>query len=1029
MDTIFGIPADLLLTILAVILAIIVVIVAFFAIRYPLAFRLGIRNIPRRKAQTALIVIGLALSTLIITSALAIGDTVDYSVKSGVYESLGAIDQQINTTRIENQSGFSIGNVAPETTVEEQWFDSGYTEGVAALIDGVTLDASVPVIIQTLPIVNDNSGLSEPAIQVRGLGKISGTGFKEIKGLDTLSNDQVLLNASAASVLDATEGDTLLLVKGIPTPLTVAGMVEDGELAGNGPAILVTLESAQSLFDKQNQLTSIFVSNAGDAETGVKINQDAIKRISTATPGLVVNSIKEDQLEAAASSSEFITTLFITFGTFSIFSGILLIFLIFTVLAAERRSELGMSRAVGLQRADLIRQFVTEGLAYDFLAATIGAVLGVGAALLLANTLTRLLGESSLNIVPRVSVTSILIGFMLGLVITFITVTISAIRISKVNIIAAIRDLKLPVPPRIPQWTLFIRPFIVWRAAVEKAGQGHYREAIRLFLLAGPKAVLSFWGGLFARGPVLIILGYLLAWIGVNIAGQAGVYGLGVSLFLIGLGQLISWIGIPTRWAYSLTGLALILYWALPTREVGALAKLGTNQGDFFISGLFLVGGAIVLFLYNADALLNLFAGIIGRLGRLFPVARVAIAYPVSTKGRTATTLAMFSLIIFTLVSTATITNTFSNFINVESGSGGYDILAQANPFNPISQDDFRNSIADLLDQGSIQEPEELATVIFAPVIAQSPEMEQGANYAINGVDEDFFATQGLELSSIAQGYDNAAEVWEAVEKEAGLVVLDNFSVDRTGDPTYSPREDAFIVSSIKASDTSFDPVKITIEGRDGKPRTFTVIGILSTSPSFYGALMNLNDANELGYTEPNRFFLSLQDGANAQASANAIEGALSESGIQTSLLKEQLQESRSSITSIFYLIQGFIGLGLLIGVAALGVVTIRAVVERRQQIGVLRAIGFQQNMVQGVFLVESLFIAGLGMLIGFGLAITFAYNLYLQVAADQGLPFLPPWATLVGIGLAILIASLLTAWLPARSTSKIVIAEALRYE
>ena len=35
-----------------------------------------------------------------------------------------------------------------------------------------------------------------------------------------------------------------------------------------------------------------------------------------------------DQLEAAATSAEFITTLFVTFGTFSIFSGILLIFLI-----------------------------------------------------------------------------------------------------------------------------------------------------------------------------------------------------------------------------------------------------------------------------------------------------------------------------------------------------------------------------------------------------------------------------------------------------------------------------------------------------------------------------------------------------------------------------------------------------------------------------------------------------------------------------------------------------------------------------
>ncbi|MCO5207494.1 MAG: FtsX-like permease family protein, partial [Anaerolineae bacterium] len=130
-----------------------------------------------------------------------------------------------------------------------------------------------------------------------------------------------------------------------------------------------------------------------------------------------------------------------------------------------------------------------------------------------------------------------------------------------------------------------------------------------------------------------------------------------------------------------------------------------------------------------------------------------------------------------------------------------------------------------------------------------------------------------------------------------------------------------------------------------------------------------------------------------------------------------------------FYLIQGFIGLGLLVGIAALGVITIRAVVERRQQIGVLRAIGFQRSMVQNVFLFEGFFIAAMGTIIGYSLALTFAYNLYLQVASEQGLAFLPPWPTLIAIGVAIFTASLLTAWLPARSTSNIVIAEALRYE
>jgi ABC-type antimicrobial peptide transport system permease subunit len=66
---------------------------------------------------------------------------------------------------------------------------------------------------------------------------------------------------------------------------------------------------------------------------------------------------------------------------------------------------------------------------------------------------------------------------------------------------------------------------------------------------------------------------------------------------------------------------------------------------------------------------------------------------------------------------------------------------------------------------------------------------------------------------------------------------------------------------------------------------------------------------------------------------------------------------------------------------------------------------------------------------IGYGLALTFAYNLYLEVAADQGLEFLPPWSALAAIGVVIVVSSLLTAWLPARATAKVTIAEALRYE
>jgi putative ABC transport system permease protein len=1038
MNEIFGIPANTLMIALLAVTGLVLLVVAFVAWRHPLSFRLGLRNLLRRRSQTALVIGGLALSTMIITSALGIGDTIDYSTKVQVYEDLGGIDIQISTSAVETQAGASFSSGPTQEAAPSDWMPATLGDDVAALVDGTVLDASAPLILQSLPVASNDSNLSEAAVEIRGLGEVTGSGLAVPGGLTDLAQGEVLINTTLAEALDAGIGDTLLLIKGMPSSVEVAGIVADGELAGSRAALLMPLADAQAYFGQPDSLSAVMVSLAGDAETGVNASADAVDLLQSveSVSGLVVSEVKADGVAAAESSAEFITTLFITFGTFSILSGILLIFLIFTVLAAERQSELGISRAVGQQRSDLIRQFVVEGLAYDLIAAVLGTALGVGAALLLAGTITGLLTSGSgLSITPRISMRSMVIGYTLGLVITFFTVTLAAVRISKVNIIAAIRNLNLPKPRRESQWTLFLHPFRVYRQMLREAGQGNYRQALKLFLLAGPKAIWNFWRGLLARGPILIAVGFLFAWVGVNVAGQAGVYGMGVSLFLIGAGQFLAWIGLSKRAAYSFTGLSLILYWSLPTREIGALAELGTNPGDFFISGLFMVGGAILLFLYNAEQLLTLFAGLLSRFGRLLPVARVSIAYPVAAKGRTATTLAMFSLIIFTLVGTATISNTFSGFLDVESGSGGYDIMVQTNPFNPVDADTFAATIDELVAEGQIEEPKALASAVFAPVQAQNPDMDGPAGYVINGVDSEFLRTNHLEFSGLADGYESAEQVWAALEADPTLAVIDNFSVDRTGDPTFQADEDAFMVTSIQASDTAFEAVPMTITAPDGVEHEFTIIGVLGSAPSFYGAMMSAGAAGGLGFGEAagslatTRYFVRMPEGADARTAANTIESAFSRSGLQTSLLKEQLAESRSSINSIFYLLQGFMGLGLLIGIAALGVVTIRAVVERRQQIGVLRAIGFQRGMVQAVFLIENMFVAGLGTLIGYALALTFAYNLYLQVAADQGLPFLPPWFTLIGIGLAVFAATLFTAWLHARQGAKVVIAEALRYQ
>src|SRR5262249_55055263 len=117
-----------------------------------------------------------------------------------------------------------------------------------------------------------------------------------------------------------------------------------------------------------------------------------------------------------------------------------LIILIFSMLAAERRPEMGMARAVGAQRRQLIQQFVSEGTGYAIFAGLVGAALGVGAALAIGFALKSIFGDF-FTITPHVTFRSMIVAYCLGVVITFIAVVVASWRISRLNIVAAVRDI------------------------------------------------------------------------------------------------------------------------------------------------------------------------------------------------------------------------------------------------------------------------------------------------------------------------------------------------------------------------------------------------------------------------------------------------------------------------------------------------------------------------------------------------------------------------------------------------------------
>src|SRR3954462_4952969 len=101
METVFGISMNVIMAVVLTLAIIVLLVVAFLAWRNPIILRLALRNIPRRRAQTVLIVFGLMLATLLITAAFGTGDTMTYSMRQAFTAGLGGTDitiKKVNPT-------------------------------------------------------------------------------------------------------------------------------------------------------------------------------------------------------------------------------------------------------------------------------------------------------------------------------------------------------------------------------------------------------------------------------------------------------------------------------------------------------------------------------------------------------------------------------------------------------------------------------------------------------------------------------------------------------------------------------------------------------------------------------------------------------------------------------------------------------------------------------------------------------------------------------------------------------------------
>jgi putative ABC transport system permease protein len=209
------------------------------------------------------------------------------------------------------------------------------------------------------------------------------------------------------------------------------------------------------------------------------------------------------------------------------------------------------------------------------------------------------------------------------------------------------------------------------------------------------------------------------------------------------------------------------------------------------------------------------------------------------------------------------------------------------------------------------------------------------------------------------------------------------------------------------------------------------IIGVLDSKISTLVGLYANQDTINAIYPDSvmSSYYIRLADDSKSDAVAKQIEAKLLSNGVQATSIQGELEDSQRQSAGFLKIVEGFMGLGLIVGIAAVGVISFRSVVERRQQIGVLRAIGFQRNMVSLSFLIETAFLVGVGVISGTALGIMLARNLFRDDEGAAGAAFLIPWPFITIVLVTTVAVALLMAWIPSRQAARIAPAEALRYE
>lgn len=327
--------------------------------------RVGSIGLRTRRLRASLSALGIAIGIAAMVAVLGISASSKADLLS-VLDKLGT-----NHLTVQATSGIGAGDAELPSTAVSMLRRIEPVQAVSAV---TSVDAKV-YRNDKIPS-GDSAGLSVKAAEPHLLETIGGT-VASGRFLDEESSKlpTVVLGSVAAERLGVTGpgvrvwlGDHWYQVIGVLDPIDLAKDIDRAALIGEA--------NAKETFDIGDSPETIYLQVAPDDVEAVQSVIPAT--VNPANPDQVEVSRPSDAIEARAAASNAFTSLFLGLGAVALLVGGVGIANVMVISVLERRSEIGLRRALGATKRHVSIQFLAEALLLSAIGGTCGVILGAG---------------------------------------------------------------------------------------------------------------------------------------------------------------------------------------------------------------------------------------------------------------------------------------------------------------------------------------------------------------------------------------------------------------------------------------------------------------------------------------------------------------------------------------------------------------------------------------------------------------------------------------------------------------------------